>query len=241
MRAATMSRFVISVSIASALALFAALPVRLAGQSPDSKLTTLLADLSRGRSLRSGTPSQAVQDAIQGGWLRITANDEAQVYILVSVLNDDVASQLTAAGATIEIQDVARRRVQARVPVDRLQAVAQLPVVDAIRLPSYAQHRVGAATSEGDALLYASEVRAQYSLDGTGVRVGVVSDGLKGVFATACTANCGGVDNGPMATSDLPPALGVRNASGVLTSATAGIVARSFRANGDLEGLQASS
>jgi Subtilase family/Abnormal spindle-like microcephaly-assoc'd, ASPM-SPD-2-Hydin len=236
-----MSRFVISVSLASALALVAAMPVRLAGQSPDSKLTTLLADLSRARSLRSGTPSQAVQDAIQGGWLRITANDEAQVYILVSLLNEDVASQLTAAGAIIEIQDVAGRRVQARVPVDRLQAVAQLPVVDAIRLPSYAQHRVGAATSEGDALLYANEVRAQYSLDGTGVRVGVVSDGLKGVFATGCASNCGGVSNGPIATSDLPPAAGVRNASGVLTSAASGIVARSFRANGDLEGLQASS
>jgi len=236
-----MSRFVISVSLAVALALVAALPARLAGQSPDSKLTTLLADLSRGRSLRSGTPSQAVLDAIQGGWLRINANDEAQVYILVSVLNDAVAAQLTAAGASIEIQDVARRRVQARVAVDRLPAVAQLPVVDAIRLPSYAQHRVGAATSEGDALLYANEVRARYSLDGTGVRVGVVSDGLKGVFATGCTANCGGVDNGPMATSDLPLAIGVRNASGVLTAASAGIVARSFRANGDLEGLQASS
>src|SRR6187551_3586180 len=73
MRAATMSRFVISVSLAVALALVAALPARLAGQSPDSKLTTLLADLSRGRSLRSGTPSQPVQDAIHGGWLRINA------------------------------------------------------------------------------------------------------------------------------------------------------------------------
>jgi hypothetical protein len=154
------------------------------------------------------------------------------------VLNDEVAGQLTAAGATIELQDVAGRRVQARVPIDRLPAVAQLPVVDAIRLPSYAQHRVGAATTEGDALLYANEVRAQYSLDGTGVRVGVVSDGLKGVFATGCTSNCGGVDNGPMATSDLPPAAGVRNASGVLTSAASGIVARSFRANGDLEGCR---
>jgi hypothetical protein len=61
MRSITMSRFVLSVSLASALALIAALPVQLAGQSPDAKLTTLLADLSRGRSLRSGTPSQAVQ------------------------------------------------------------------------------------------------------------------------------------------------------------------------------------
>jgi hypothetical protein len=68
-----MSRFVISVSLASALALIAVLPVRLAGQSADAKLTTLLAGFVAGPLAQSGTPSQAVQDAIQGGWLRITA------------------------------------------------------------------------------------------------------------------------------------------------------------------------
>src|SRR5205814_712679 len=84
-------------------------------------------------------------------------------------------------------------------------------------------------------------MRQQYSLDGTGVRVGVVSDGLKGVFATGCTANCAGVDKGPISTGDLPASAGVRTASGVLTSSAGGIVARSFRANGDLEGTQPSS
>jgi hypothetical protein len=141
---------------------------------------------------------------------------------------------------TIEIRDATRRRVQARVPVSLLQAVARLPTVDAIRLPAYPRRRTGLVTSEGDSILYADNVRSQLHLDGTGVRVGVVSDGLKGVFATGCTS-CGGVAGGPMSTGDLPTSTGVRNASGVLTSSSGGIVGRSFQANSDLEGLPPAS
>ncbi len=250
-----MYRFVTSLFLAVVLACMAGLPVQIAGQSPESKLTTVLADLARsvsqdpaavaalrpGRAPAIDTLSAGVQDAVRGDWLRIDANGEVQVYILVTALTDDTASALTAAGVTIEVRDVARRRVQARLPVGRLQAIAALPFVDAVRLPSYARYGIGATTTEGDAILQSNAVRSQFSLDGAGVRVGVVSDGLKGVFATGCTTACGSSDNGPMAASDLPLAAGVRNASGVLTSAAGGIVARSFRANGDLEGLGPSS
>ena len=54
--------------------------------------------------------------------------------------------------------------------------------LDFIRLPTYARHLSGLTTTEGDRILHADVVRQQSSLDGTGVRVGVVSDGLKGVF-----------------------------------------------------------
>jgi hypothetical protein len=196
-----------------------------------SKLSTVLGDLASSASSR-----QSVRDATESRRLRIDANNEVQVYILVSALTDDTVRQLTGAGVTIEIQDATRRRVQAHLPVARLQAVAELAVVDAIRLPTYARPRAGQVTTEGDAILFADAVRQQFGLDGTGVRVGVVSDGIKGVFASGCTA-CAGVDGGPIGTGDLPTASGVRNAAGVLTGATGGIVGRSFSASGDLEGL----
>src|SRR5262245_4915199 len=237
MHCVTMYRFVTSLSLAAVLAGIAALPADLQGQVADSKLTTVLAELARvGRPLAVDAMSASVQDAVRGGWLPIDGTGQVQVYILVNALTEETAGALAAAGVTIEVRDPARRRVQARLPVAQLQAVAALPFVDAIRLPSYARYGTGAATSEGDGILQASAVRSQFSLDGSGVRVGVISDGLKGVFATGCTTSCAGADNGPIATGDLPAAAGVRNASGVLTSATGNIVARSFRANGDLEG-----
>ena len=68
------------------------------------------------------------------------------------------------------------------------------------------------------------------------MKVGVISDGLKGVFASRCTT-CGGVTGGPIATGDLPSATGTRSTGGVLLSSAGGIAGRSFQANGDLEGL----
>lgn len=244
-----------AVLLASALALTAH-RIDVAAQSGAGKLTTVLADLVQALPQTAAAPAAgaagapapqlamssydafppSVQDAIKGRWLRIDQHNAAQVYVLVNEVTDAVVSQLTAAGAAIEIRDAARRRVQARIPLDRLQAVAALPSVDEIRLPTYARRRAGTAISEGDSIHHADAVRAQWLLDGSGVRVGVISDGLKGVFDTNCTS-CGGVASGPLSTGDLPESVGTRNASGVLTSSIGGIVARSFQANGDLEGL----
>lgn len=205
-----------------------------------SKLTTVLADLARAGSFTAQSADSAptsVQNAVRSRRLRIDANNEVQVYILVSELTDETVRQLSDAGVTVEIRDAARRRVQAHLPVSRLNSVAGLAIVDAIRLPTYARRRTGAALTEGDAILYADAVRQQLGVDGTGIRVGVVSDGLKGVFETGCTTSCVGVAGGPIASADLPSANGVRNTAGVLTSVTGGIIAKSFQANGDLEGL----
>src|SRR5262249_12550289 len=146
-------------------------------QQPDAaaataKLTTVLADLvaAQGTSTTQLTESarpNSVQNAMRSRRLRIDANNEVQVYILMSAVTDDSVNQLTAAGVTIEIRDAARRRVQAHVPVSRLTAVAQLAVVDAIRLPTYTRARTGNTLTEGDAILHADAARTQLGLDGT--------------------------------------------------------------------------
>jgi subtilase family protein len=224
----------------------------IAPDNPSSKLATVLASLAsavpqdEGRALAERAPGgprlsadvlpKPVQDAIRSRRLRLDDANAAQVYILMSSVTDETVARLAAAGATIEIRDAARRRVQARVPARRLQAVASLPFVDFVRLPTYARHRIGLVTTEGDHILHADAARQQLSVDGTGVRVGVISDGLKGLFATGCTT-CGGVGGGPIATGDLPDAVGVRNARGLLISSSGGVSGRSFQDNGDLEGL----
>src|SRR6185295_13127576 len=199
----------------------------------DGRVTA--ARVSPGPRLAADALPQPVQDAMRGGRLRLDNANAVQAYVLMSPVNDDRLSQLSAAGAAIEIADASRRRVQARIPASRLILVASLPFVDFIRLPAYARHLSGAVTSEGDRILHTDAVRKQLALDGTGVRVGVISDGLKGVFASGCN-NCGGAAGGPIGSGDLPDAVGVRNA-GVLVSASGGINGRSFQQNSDLEGL----
>jgi hypothetical protein len=255
------SRFVArlsrGVSIAAALAGVALLlpgGAVVRGQTTPTKLTTVLVELAQavpqegtgGQPMSSSSTASApldldrlprsVQDAVHGRRLRITAANEVQVYILMSAVTEVARRQLAAYGVTIEIEDVAHRRVQARVPVTRLQAVAALPFVTFVRMPSYAVRHTGSVTTEGDTILHADLARKQFSVDGTGVRVGVISDGLKGIFAKSCS-NCGGAPGGPISTGDLPDATGVRNSAGVLTSSSGGITGRSFQANQDLEGL----
>lgn len=228
----------------------------LAGKA-STKLTTVLADLVRSISPAEGqAPAEraapgtgfsmasmpkSVRDAAQHRMMRINAKNEVQVYILVDAVTDENLSQLRAGGVTVEIPDAAHRRVQARIPVAQLQSVADLPFVNFIRLPNYAIRLTGSVNTEGDAILRADLARAQTGVNGTGVSVGVISDGIKGVFATGCTT-CGGVAGGPISTGDLPSANGTRNASGVLTSSTGGIIGTSFVSGAfgtanDLEGL----
>ena len=245
-----------------AVALF---PFTLRGQTTSppgsSKLTTLLADLATAipqeRAPVAGTEAtkattgrpglvkpispealpKPVRDAMRGRLLRVNSNNEVQVYILM-VVTDGNLSALGSAGVTIEITDAAHQRVQARIPVSRLKAVAELPFVNFVRLPSYGIRMTGSVDTEGDAILLASQARQKLGLDGTGVRVGVISDGLKGIFATGCTT-CQGVAGGPISTGDLPSATGTRNAAGTLISSSGGITGTPFAANGnpDLEGL----
>lgn len=237
---------------AAAVVAFALITIHqgpLRGQAP-ARLSTVLADLAASTSVQTqvvpGAPGQArapafdtipvsAQDAMRGRRLRIDAAGGVQVTVLMTAVTDDTLRDLTTAGAAVEIADAVGRRVQARVPAARLTAVAALPVVSFVQLPHYAVRAIGSVTTEGDSILGADVARRQFSVDGTGVRVGVLSDGLKGVFATGCTT-CGSAANGPIALGDLPNSTGTRSA-GVLTASTGGITGQSFQANRDLEGL----
>ena len=225
------------------------------GQVVASRLSTVLADLvasapvrtevaplppGQARGLAFDTLPVSVQDAMRGRRLRVDASSGVQVTVLLSAVTDDTIRDLTTAGAVIEIADAAQRRVQARVPASRLSAVAALPSVAFVQLPHYAVRRIGSVTSEGDSIMAADVARQQFGVDGTGVRVGVLSDGLKGLFATGCTT-CGGAPNGPIALGDLPNATGTRSSAGTLTASAGGITGQSFQANRDLEGLPPAS
>ena len=160
----------------------------------------------------------SVSDAMRSRRLRIDANNEVQVYILMSAVTDETVRQLTDAGVTIEIQ---RRRAPPRPGAPAGVAPHRGRAAGRGRRDPAADLRAARAPATRSPKATPSctpTPRAPSSaLDGTGVRVGVVSDGIKGVFATGCTTGCAGVDGGPIATGDLPTATGTRNAAGVLT------------------------
>jgi len=230
------------------------------------KLSTQLADLRRAASQRTQPPApgerieppprfdvetlpKSIRDAVRAGQMRITNDAAVQVYIEVREITAANLESLQALGVKVEIigrpnPDKAKGEVltavptvQALLPITMIDQVASLPFVRYIRLPDYGVKSTGSVDSQGDGILKANLVRQQFGLDGTGVRVGVISGGIGGIFATGCTT-CPptAATPSPINSGDLPSATGTRDANGILTSVSGGIIAQSFPAsNPDLE------
>ncbi len=194
------------------------------------------------------TLPKPLQDAIHAGQIHITENGEVQVYIEMSAIDSQSLDELRSFGVTVQIigkpkPDKSKGEVltniptvQGLLPVTMINQVSALPFVRYIRLPDYGFTNTGSVESQGDAILQATAARSQFGVDGTGIRVGVISDGIGGIFATGCTS-CGPATQtpSPITLGDLPSATGTRNSGAILTSVAGGITAQSFRADGNLE------
>jgi hypothetical protein len=196
------------------------------------------------------TLPKQLRDAIQAGQMRVVSGGGVQVYIEVSAVSLEHLGALRDNGVTIQIvgepiPDQSRGEVLTKVPtvqgllpVSMINQVSALPFVRYIRLPDYGLTNTGAVDSEGDAISQATAARSQFGVDGSGIRVGVISGGIGGIFATGCTT-CGATTAipSPINSRDLPLAIGTRDSNGVLVSVSGGITAQSFPASSpDLEG-----
>ena len=208
----------------------AALPV---SKSKHSKFASTIAQLvEASQRIPKGVPvtNTAISDAepsieayLTSGLLRLDDQGRVQVYIRVSASGGDVSSELESLGVIVERRDESGTLIQARVPVKSLPQIAELENVIAVTAPNYGRVNVGSALTEGDALLDFDDLRASKGIDGSGVTLGVVSDGIFGL-------------EDAMSLGDLPATALNRDGTGTLVSTSGGVIATSFRSDGDLEG-----
>ncbi len=118
--------------------------------------------------------------SISTGRTAVKFDDEgmAQVYITLYELTKQNLERLENVGVIIEIYDQSLKLVQARANPDNLEEISALPFVKFIDLPNYGHSNAGSVQTEGDAVLRADEARETFGVDGTGVNVGVISDGI---------------------------------------------------------------
>ena len=129
-------------------------------------------------------------------------------YVRISAYGDDVSSlrtQLIGRG----MLDARRHdhAVTGRVPIAALSDIASISGLRFVK-PVLATTRAGLTTTQGDHSMRSDVARAQFGVDGTGVRVGVLSDSFDcapGPFATGQNFTRAGQD---AVNGDLP--LGVR-------------------------------
>ena len=100
-----------------------------------------------------------------------------QVYVDCSPLGAEQVDALERTGLAVDGVDSDRGRVRGSIDAALLDRVAEFSWVHAVRPVDRAVVRAGSVTTEGDAAAQADLVRSP-GLDGSGVIVGVISDGV---------------------------------------------------------------
>ncbi len=118
---------------------------------------------------------------VEARLLRIDDRGFLQVFVHPATTFDGAVAAIQAAGGTVERVDDEARLVQARVEISRLQGLSEAAAIQLVRLPDYGFTHAGSVTSEGDSILRANLARSTFGTDGTGVKVGVISDGVGGI------------------------------------------------------------
>ena len=108
--------------------------------------------------------------ALSNPLVRVNEEGSIQTYIHVHTFGAEEKVLIETYGVTIEITNEELGIIQAWVPFDRIDEVAELPFVKRVTPPNYGTPWVGSVTTEGDAILRADELRS-LGFDGSGVRV----------------------------------------------------------------------
>jgi hypothetical protein len=98
-------------------------------------------------------------------------------------VTDGLLQAIGSAGGKVLSAFPAFGAVRARIPVRRIDEVASLDEVRRIEPRQQFLLNTGSAVSEGDAAHGAPTARSVHSIDGTGIKIGILSDGVDGLAA----------------------------------------------------------
>lgn len=136
----------------------------------------------------------------------LSTNEQAiETYIWLESWDESIRHAVEKAGAEIEFLDADRYLLQAWVPLSVVNQVAQVQGVRQLRRPSYALPAAGSVTTQGDTLLGTNFVRNMGNVNGLGLRVGVLSQGLFGSYYPSSRVQNGGANaDARVQSGDLP-------------------------------------
>ncbi len=94
-----------------------------------------------------------------------------------------IADGIEAMGGTVLNRHSRYDMIRARIPVAQLETLASKSIVRSVRLPIPWMTRRGATITEGDVAHRADDARSTFDLDGSGVKICVISDGVDDLAA----------------------------------------------------------
>lgn len=166
----------------------------------DAKVTTdLLPVITNG-----GIGQQAPVAGLQRDNLFITSGNSIAIDAVAN--SEDEGQALLQALQAMGLSDgvASQQRVSGFLPIDKLDDLKNVSVLKFAR-PSYQPiHNVGSVTSQGDTSLRSYVARTTYGVDGTGVKVGILSDSYNNMGGAAAGVASGDLPVGVQVLKDLP-------------------------------------
>jgi hypothetical protein len=123
---------------------------------------------------------EAIQNAVPALQTGITLDAEGKTLVdITAEVTQEVLDEIVALGGEVVSSFAQYHAIRARMPLDQIETLATLPQVRSIRPEEKAiiqKHQVN--TSEGDVAHQANVARAALGVDGTGIRICVLSDSV---------------------------------------------------------------
>lgn len=121
----------------------------------------------------------------------LALDDAGRVQVFVFTLTDpaSVAQGLAALGMDVQRVSSEYKIVQGMIPIVALESATTLAGVGSIGPPERAHLNAGSVLTQGDSILHANLLRSTYGVDGTGVKVGILSDGAEGSSASQASGD----------------------------------------------------
>ncbi len=142
-----------------------------------SDLLSLVAD-------QSGSSSEATVYTNSAVSSTIPVNNEQEqqlVFVYISLFQGEQTSVIYPYALNITSIDADNSLVTAWVDVNRLEEIASLEEVRTIRTVVSPMVNTGSVKTAGDAIHRTDLVRSGYSQDGSGIKIGVISDGVNAI------------------------------------------------------------
>ena len=103
-------------------------------------------------------------------------NIEVKLYVID--LDNERLLQIEALGMSVSLILQDYGIIEGSLPYYQIEMVANLEFVARVDAPSYPLYHTGGVNSAGDSVLGAEGARSAFGVDGTGSKIGVISDGV---------------------------------------------------------------
>ncbi|MGB3727759.1 MAG: hypothetical protein WBA70_00735, partial [Thermodesulfobacteriota bacterium] len=127
--------------------------------------------------------------------VKVDDKGNVEVFLYCNEVSNENLEELQSLGLIIEDMNDEHKIVHGWMPYENLEEAAKIGFVVKVAPPDYAHTRVGSVTTQGDAVLGSDDVRSILGFDGTGITIGVISDGVDSLAISQATGDIPGFVN----------------------------------------------